>query len=897
MVSLSRQLSLISVTGYALLCLATPVWAADGRIQDIRYDAANRHFQINAAGNVKATVNTLNIAGHKRIIIDVDNAEIGTELPRDVQLLHNLSRQLPALKNVTVNQYAGNGRPIVRILFDIEGDPGTIRLVRNQGAQIELEFNESANWTGRSTYGPALTQNRVDPPQQPSPTQYADIDLRRTLAIMNQKYDLLSQENQYLKARLSTVEQNDSARQSQQQNSREEQSRLKNELDRLRAENNMLQTRLTSMSVEKQRPDPALYAKDSEINRLKSENQSLNSRLTAALSATNETSVLAMKQSLAEINRRYDLLVTENQGIKSKLSAQSSQVSGAQTYKAEVDRLSQSYQSLLSENNRLKAELSQSKTASSKAPAIKEADLAALRSQLTTAQSSLGESIQTINQQNKEIAFLRNQINDVKSGLNASSKEQIATLQAELDALRKSTAASKGNSADKQVIAQLMQDKQAMQGELDALRKSTAASKGNSADKQVIAQLMQDKQAMQGELDALRRSAAASKGNSADKQVIAQLMQDKQAMQSELESLRKSKSASKGNSADKQLIAQLTQDKQSLQSELDTLKASQSQSSAQQEKNAQLQTQVASLQSDLSSLKAQYEKASQEALQAKQALKVANSKTSTPASSAKAGSNPAQQKQIQSLTQQVASLKQENSSLRESLNNSSASSRKSGPTNAEAEQTYQAGKTALSEKKTSVALDNLKKAMLLDQDNSKYAVDYSIALAEDHQYAEAIDMLRRYIQRNPGDRDAYNQLGKIYLLNDQPDAANQAFTRAIPVSVLNNYATSLKKLGNTSEAESIFKLALSINPKDSEILFNLGNLYNAENKLEEARNKYLEAIQLRPGFAEAHYNLGLIFSKLGDNPKAVIHLEKYLQLSPNARNAETIRAYMQKLKA
>jgi tetratricopeptide (TPR) repeat protein len=863
MVSLSRQISLIGLTGFALLCLASPVWAVDGRIQDIRYDAATRHFQINSAGNVKATVNTLNIAGHKRIIIDIDNAEIGTELPRDVQLLHTLSRQLPALKNVTVNQYAGNGRPIVRILFDIEGEPGTIRLVRNQGSQIELEFNESANWTARSTYGPSLTPKSWTETPKPVQSEYTDVDLRRTLAIMNQKYDLLAQENQYLKTRLSSLEQNSSAQQSQQQSSREEQTRLKSDLERLRAENNNLQTRLMTLSAEKQRPDPALYAKDSEINRLKTENQSLNSRLTAALSASNESSVSAMKQSLAELNRRYELLVSENQGLKSKLSAQSGQSTSAQTYKAEVERLSQSYQSLLTENNRLKSELSQSKASAAKVPAIKESDLAALRSQLTTAQTSLGESIQTINQQNKEIAFLKNQVNQVKSGLNASSKEQIATLQAEIDTLRKNAAVSKGSSADKQVIEQLRQDKLSMQSELDALRKSAAVSKNGGGDQQRIAQLTQEKLALQSELDALRKSAPASKGKNADRQ----------------------------------LIAQLTQEKQSLQSELERLKASQSQGMEASEKADQLQSQVASLQSELSSLKTQYETVRQEATQAKQALKSANSKTTASSGSAKTVSNPSQQKQIQSLTQQVASLKQENSSLRESLSSASASNRKSAPTNAEAEQSYQAGKTALGEKKMSMALDSLKKATLLDQDNSKYVVDYSIALAEDRQFAEAIDILRRYIQRNPGDREAYNQLGKIYLLNDQPDAANQAFTRAIPVSVLNNYATSLKKLGNAAEAESIFKLALSINPKDSEILFNLGNLYNAENKLEEARNKYLEAIQIRPGFAEAHYNLGLIFSKLGDNPKAVQHLEKYLQLSPNARNAETIRAYMQKLKA
>jgi tetratricopeptide (TPR) repeat protein len=240
-------------------------------------------------------------------------------------------------------------------------------------------------------------------------------------------------------------------------------------------------------------------------------------------------------------------------------------------------------------------------------------------------------------------------------------------------------------------------------------------------------------------------------------------------------------------------------------------------------------------------------------------------------------------------------LRKENTNLRETLSARPVGQKTSS--NQEAEQDYQAAKTALSSKNMETALNKFKEALLLDPDNSKYATDYSIALAEDHQYAEAIDTLRRYLQRNPGDRDVYNQLGKIYLLNDQADAANQAFTRAIPISVLNNYATSLKKLGNMSEAESVFKMALAMNPKDSEVLFNLGNLYNAENKLEQARNKYLEALQVRPEFAEAHYNLGLIFAKLGDKPKAISHLERFLQLSPNARNAETIRGYLQSLKA
>jgi tetratricopeptide (TPR) repeat protein len=756
MVSLSRHISLVSATGLALLCLVLPGWAADGRIQAIQYDAMSRHFQIKTAGSVKAVVNTLNIAGHKRIIIDLDNTEIGNELPRDVQLLHALSRQIPALKNVTVNQYAGNGRPIVRILMDIQGNPGTIRLVKNQGSQIELELNASASRVYNS-YAQPPSLSRLNTPSEASPPRnpqtesqppvyeqnsFSNDDLRRSLSILNSKYENLAQQNQLLKNQLNNTEQAQNGHLSTLQRNRDEQNRLKADLDRLSNDNAYLQSQLNSLRQNMQRPDAALASQQTEISRLKGENQSLSRQLAAALSTPKqppiqETSINQMKQTLVEMNRRYERLAQENQGLKSKLATQSDQTVTLSAIQAERDQLNQENQILTADISRLKTDLQKSASTVKNTASVSDSEFQTLRKQLTVAQVSLSESIRTINEQNKEIAYLRNQVNTVQAGMDGASKEQVTALQTEVSQLKKSAQAA------------------------EALKKELAST--------------------QNQLESLKKMTASAKNSNASKT-------------------------------------------------------------------------EAVIKPDL-----------------------------------------AQQKTIDDLTQQLAALREANKGLKDSLSAMPVHQKTSS--NTEAEQDYNAAKAALNEKKIEVALSRFKEALLLDADNAKYATDYSIALAEDRQYAEAIDVLRRYLQRNPGDRDAYNQLGKVYLLNDQPDAANQAFTRAIPLSVLNNYATSLKKVGNTAQAESVFKLALTINPKDSEVLFNLGNLYNAENKLQEARNKYLEAIQARPGFAEAHYNLGLIFSKLGDNAQAVTHLEKYLQLSPNARNAETIRTYMQKLKA
>ncbi len=918
MVLLSRQLALASLTGLTLLSLCSPVWAADGAIRSIQYDPASRHFLIDATGPVKALVNTLSIAGHKRIIIDIDNAEIGIDLPRDSQLVSMLSRDIPSLRNVTVNQYGGNGRPVVRILLDIEGDLKTIRLIRNQGPRLELEVNDSS--VAQSI--PLYTQPQPPQPQKPVSNGPAIEEMKSTLAVLNQKYEALQQENQYLKAQAASG--TDTGREAERLKSRlndlqSELSSAKLKADALNRENQNLKSQAATNSQGRINSQ----IDQAEINRLKQE----NNRLQSQVQQLNKSPAMdEMRQTLVTMNRRYDLLAQENEGLKAKsasndtehlknrVSDLQSELSSvklkadalgrenqnlkAQTQNApvgfdkhaELDQLKRDIQALRSENIQMKA---------ASASAIADADLQNLRKHLGTAQQSLNDSIRTINEQNKEIAYLRNQVADVKAGMDVSAREQISQLQSaqeekekrifELErqlAAKSGAPASSGSAAEvatlKRQLDQMTSQyknavddlNQQVKGKSQQLQEreqqlTAAREQGRRAD-----ELQRQVSSLQQQLSDTKQSGTSSQTSSSQK--IASLQTENASLKTELEKAKRTASStSSSNQADQKTIIDMKDEIARLIKENNTLKAqaeSEKSTAANTAQVTALKQQVATLQSDL-----------------EKAKKAAAAKPAT------SGGNAALQKQVGELTHQLETLRRENSSLKTSA--ASAQSARIVSSNPEAEKHYADGKASMLASEVEKAIDSLKTAQLLDQDNSRFVLDYSVALAEARQYAESADVLRRYLQRNPGDRDAYNQLGKIYLLNDQGDAASQAFSRAIPVSTLNNYATSLKKLGKMEDAEATFKLALRLNPNDSEVLFNLGNLYNATNKLEQARNNYLQAIQIRPDFAEAHYNLGLIYSKLGDKPQAVAHLEKFLKLSPEARNAETIRAYVQKLKA
>ena len=53
-----------------------------------------------------------------------------------------------------------------------------------------------------------------------------------------------------------------------------------------------------------------------------------------------------------------------------------------------------------------------------------------------------------------------------------------------------------------------------------------------------------------------------------------------------------------------------------------------------------------------------------------------------------------------------------------------------------------------------------------------------------------------------------------------------------------------------------------------------------EAKIKEAAEAFRQAIKLKPGFADAHYNLGLVYLNLGDKTAATEECETLKKLDP-----------------
>jgi tetratricopeptide (TPR) repeat protein len=88
---------------------------------------------------------------------------------------------------------------------------------------------------------------------------------------------------------------------------------------------------------------------------------------------------------------------------------------------------------------------------------------------------------------------------------------------------------------------------------------------------------------------------------------------------------------------------------------------------------------------------------------------------------------------------------------------------------------------------------------------------------------------------------------------------------------------------------------LRISPNYALAHFNLGNICEELDRLKEAIDHYQIAISLQSSYADAHYNLALVFERQGEPMLAAKHWRTYLKLDPTSPWAGIARQQLRNL--
>jgi tetratricopeptide (TPR) repeat protein len=98
--------------------------------------------------------------------------------------------------------------------------------------------------------------------------------------------------------------------------------------------------------------------------------------------------------------------------------------------------------------------------------------------------------------------------------------------------------------------------------------------------------------------------------------------------------------------------------------------------------------------------------------------------------------------------------------------------------------------------------------------------------------------------------------------------------------------------GKGAEAESNFKKAIALEPKDLKAYQELARYFAATGRVNDAISTYDTAVLIQPGNAQVHHLLGVLHEMNGNQQKAIDNYEKAIAASPNLGEAKNNLAYI-----
>ena len=208
--------------------------------------------------------------------------------------------------------------------------------------------------------------------------------------------------------------------------------------------------------------------------------------------------------------------------------------------------------------------------------------------------------------------------------------------------------------------------------------------------------------------------------------------------------------------------------------------------------------------------------------------------------------------------------------------------------------------------------------------------------ADEGKYNKAKEDIEKTISLNPTYPHLWGMISNIYSkIGDQKNALkyiDEAIKKAPQAFLFYHHRGFIYAgTGELAKALSDYNTAIGLNPNDATLYYGRGAIYDKMKEYDRAlvdfdkaielypesylpqfgravvlfrRKEYeksLESlgtvIKLRPKYAQSYYIRGLIYKEQEESEKAIKAFEKYLELESNSPQAESVKQYIEELKA
>lgn len=217
---------------------------------------------------------------------------------------------------------------------------------------------------------------------------------------------------------------------------------------------------------------------------------------------------------------------------------------------------------------------------------------------------------------------------------------------------------------------------------------------------------------------------------------------------------------------------------------------------------------------------------------------------------------------------------------------------------------YKIGPMSVRVYQPEVAVEDFKKAIELDPELAVAHFSLGTAYHEMDMPEEATAEFAKAAELDPNDVQAHIFLAQDYAAAGEHQKVIEHLSRAAELEDSN--AEVLKTLGamqlkhggdsGTKAAQKALAKAVKLKPDDAEILMNYAYTLYLDRLFNEAIDKFKRAIEIQPGYPEAHYNLALSYKAVRKYDLARQHWEKVMLLVPGTPLADKATDFVNRMK-
>ncbi|MCP4590589.1 MAG: sulfatase-like hydrolase/transferase [bacterium] len=152
-------------------------------------------------------------------------------------------------------------------------------------------------------------------------------------------------------------------------------------------------------------------------------------------------------------------------------------------------------------------------------------------------------------------------------------------------------------------------------------------------------------------------------------------------------------------------------------------------------------------------------------------------------------------------------------------------------------------------------------------------------------YAEAEEHYRRFLEMEPDNAGAMQELGNALLAQGKAEPALEAYRKALELAphspeIQFALAAAQEYQGDLEQAEASYLRAIAADPTLAGTHLGLANIYAEDERYDEALIEYQTAASLAPNRAEVYFKWGMVFRALGRQDEAIDKLKTAVRLDP-----------------